>query len=397
MRLAIVISHPIQYYSPWFRYLAANGYSDLRVFYLWNGGVTEQMDQGFGVPVKWDVPLLEGYDHEFVPNRSAQPGSGNICGLNNPELGARLDSFAPAAILLFGYNYLTHYRFLFSNSRRSVPLLFRGDSHRLFPAKGWKSSLKQKIVRKVFQKFSAFLYVGGANKEYFQHHGVAPEKLFFCPHCVDNDRFFGESEMAAESVQLWRRELGIPVRHRVILFAGKFEEKKRPRDLMEAFRRAQLNDVSLLMVGNGAQEEGLRRDIADKNIRFAPFQNQSLMPRVYMAGDVFVLPSYGNEETWGLAVNEAMCMGRPVIVSNHVGCARDLVKDRNNGLVFQAGDVPALARALQEAFSDEGRLKMWGANSRRVIQDYSYAAATRGLDAALQSVSKKSTAVRSAN
>ncbi len=359
--------------------------------------MTEQIDQGFGVPVKWDVPLLNGYDHEFVPNRSARPGSGNIRGLNNPELVARLNAFAPDAVLLFGYNYLTHYRFLFSNSRRAVPLLFRGDSHRLFPVEGWKTNLKQKIVGRVFQKFSAFLYAGAANKEYFQHHGVTPEKLFFCPHCVDNERFSAESEKVVESVQLWKRELGIPVQHRVVLFAGKFEEKKRPRDLLEAFRRAQLKDVSLLMVGNGAQEEGLRRDFTDENIFFAPFQNQTLMPRVYMAGDVFVLPSYGNEETWGLAVNEAMCMGRPLIVSGHVGCARDLVQDRNNGLVFPAGDVPALAKALQDTFADEQRLKLWGANSRAVIQDYSYAAATRGLDQALEAVLKKSATAHSTN
>lgn len=389
MRLAIVISHPIQYYSPWFRFLASNGFANLRVFYLWDGGVTKNVDAGFGVPVKWDVPLLDGYDYEFIPNRSARPGTESMHGLNNPELNERLTAFVPDAVLVFGYNYLTHYRYLFSRSGPAVPLLFRGDSHRLFPARGWKARLKNKFIQHVFRKFSAFLYVGTANRDYFQYHGVSQEQLFFCPHCVDNDRFCSESENAAESAREWKRELNIPVQNRVILFAGKFEAKKRPRDLLEAFKQAQLRDVSLLMVGNGEQEVGLRRDFQDGNIHFAPFQNQSLMPRTYMAGDVLVLPSYGSGETWGLAINEAMCMGRPVIVSDHVGCAQDLVRNGKNGLIFPAGNVSALAEALRESIADVEKLKSWGENGRNMIQDYSYAAATGGLSQALEFVLRK--------
>jgi glycosyltransferase involved in cell wall biosynthesis len=119
------------------------------------------------------------------------------------------------------------------------------------------------------------------------------------------------------------------------------------------------------------------------DVYFAPFQNQSLMPRTYLTGDVFVLPSYGSGETWGLAVNEAMCMGRPVIVSDHVGCARDLVRENENGLVVPAGNVAALTAALQKAFEDDRRLKTWGVNSRRIIQDYNYETATHGLKRAL--------------
>lgn len=389
MRLAIIISHPIQYYSPWFHFLAANGFPSLRVFYLWDGGVTKKVDAGFGVPVKWDVPLLEGYDFEFVPNLSGSPGTASMGGLNNPELNERLTAFAPDAVLVFGYNYLTHYRYLYSRSGPRVPLLFRGDSHRLFAVRGWKAQLKSKFIRRVFRKFSAFLYVGAANRDYFQFHGIPREQLFFCPHCVDNNRFCSESETAVECARQWKRELNIPAQNRVILFAGKFEAKKRPRDLLEAFRRSRLRDVSLLMVGNGELEVALRRDYQDANIYFAPFQNQSLMPRTYMAGDVFVLPSYGGGETWGLAVNEAMCMGRPVIVSDHVGCSQDLVQNRKNGLVFPAGNVPALCEALHLAFADVERLKSWGVDGFNIIQDYSYAAATRGLSQALEFVLRK--------
>src|SRR4029077_15252629 len=97
------------------------------------------------------------------------------------------------------------------------------------------------------------------------------------------------------------------------------------------------------------------------------FQNQSEMPRTYAAADLFVLPSYGSEETWGLAINEALCAAKPVIVSNHVGCGPDLVHAFQNGLVFQAGSVDSLADALREALSNRERLLRWGQKGQKIV------------------------------
>jgi len=182
-------------------------------------------------------------------------------------------------------------------------------------------------------------------------------------------------------------ELGIPSSDRVVLFAGKFEPKKRPHDLLRAFRRAHLERASLLFVGSGSEERSLRQAATgDPKIFFAPFQNQSLMPRTYAAGDVFVLPSFGEGETWGLAVNEAMCLARPPIVSNHVGCAEDLVLNDRTGLVFPAGDVEQLANALCLALENDTRRDAWGREARALVADYSYEQATRGLREAMDAV-----------
>jgi glycosyltransferase involved in cell wall biosynthesis len=387
VRLAIVSSHPIQYNAPWFRFLAADGLPDLRVFYLSAGGLTPTRDPGFGIDVAWDIPLLDGYDHEFVPNASPHPGTARVSGLYNPRLAERLTAYRPDGILVFGYNYLSCYRLLASRIGRRVPLLFRGDSHRIVARRGSAARLRQVWTRSVFTRFSAFLFVGQANRDYFKAHGVPDVRLFFSPHAVDNARYFGEAATAARDAAEWRAALGIPPGHRVVLFAGKFEEKKRPRDLIAAFRRAALPAATLVMVGNGAQEADLRRDSAgDSNIVFLPFQNQSRMPVTYSLADVFVLPSVGEGESWGLAVNEAMCMARPVIASTHVGCARDLVVPGDNGLIFSAGDVGALTRAIQDALSDMERLKAWGEESRRIVSRYSYVEATNGVLAALDSV-----------
>lgn len=200
--------------------------------------------------------------------------------------------------------------------------------------------------------------------------------------------FFAQSELAKSDATTWRQELGIPENHGTILFAGKFEDKKRPLDLLQAFLQANLSEVSLLFVGAGHLENELRQLSANyPQIKFASFQNQTLMPRTYAVGDLVVLPSYGYEETWGLAINEAMCMSRAVVASTHVGCVQDLIQPYRNGLVFTAGDVSALTSTLKEAFLDRERLKKWGEESRKIIYNYSYSQTTKGLTQALKYLS----------
>ncbi len=383
-RLAIVTTHPIQYYAPWFRYLAAQPGMEQRTYYLWDFGVTQRHDPGFGQSLCWDVPLLEGYAHEFVPNRSRRPGTHSFWGINNPALPGRLRAFAPEAVLCLGYNHATFARLLWQWDRQRSPLLLRGDSHRLLPRHGLRAWLKQRIVTTAFARFGAFLYVGAANRDYLRLHGVPDERLFFSPHAVDNDRFFKAAATAVGEAAGWKRSLGIAPDCRVVLFVGKFEPKKRPLDLLRAFARAALPRTALLLVGAGTLEGELRQAARDvPQVYFGGFHNQSQMPRVYAAADVLVLPSFGGSETWGLCVNEAMCLGKPAIVSNHVGCGPDLVLPGVTGLVFPAGDVDALAGSLREMFREPAIPSRMGAAARQRVASYSYAQATQGLLQAL--------------
>ena len=145
----------------------------------------------------------------------------------------------------------------------------------------------------------------------------------------------------------WRRELGIPDKDKVILFSGKLEDKKEPALLIKAWIR--LNDPShhLVIGGTGILEHQLHTDYSElPNIHFIGFQNQSKMPVLYRMADVFCLPSKGPNETWGLAINEALACGVPCIASNRVGCARDILTNSRLGRVFETGNVNALEEAL---------------------------------------------------
>lgn len=382
-RLAIITSHPIQYYAPWFRHLAQQTDLQLRVFYLWDFGITQQTDAGFQQAIQWDIPLLGGYDCEFVPNTSPKPGTHHFWGLQNPSLIQQVQAYQPDAVLLMNYNYASLYHFLWH--WRQTPLLFRGDSHHLFPGHGPKEWFRRQWITQIYRRFAACLYVGKANYGYFRDHGVPDDRLFFSPHAIDNGRFLAQSESAAQAAHQWKQTLGIPTDHSVILFAGKFITKKRPLDLLHAFLQAQLPQTSLLFVGAGPLEAELRTQAANHpHIYFAPFQNQSQMPRTYAIADLVVLPSYGPGETWGLAINEAMGMGKAVLVSSHVGCGLDLVQSGQNGLIFPAGDRAGLTMALRTACGDRAQLHTWGQNSRKRIDHYSYTQTTAGLLTALK-------------
>lgn len=385
-RLAVVLSHPIQYYAPWFRRIAAEASLLTRVFYLSDHGIASQQDAQFSRTFAWDTDLLSGYDHEFVPNSAKHPDVTRFLGLKNPRLRKALSSFKPDALLLFGYAYRPHLGLLM---RRPAPVIFRGDSHLLGGPP--PSRLKRWLLNRIYARCAAFLPVGRANADYFRHYGVPEAKSFPAPHCVDQSHFAITSTRQAEAAQL-RASLHIPSTARVALFAGKLMPKKRPDLLLAAFIQARAPDAHLVFSGDGEMLESLKAVAAgNPHIHFLPFANQSAMPARYLLGDVFVLPSEGRHETWGLATNEAMHLERPVILSDHVGCHADLLIPGKTGWLFPAGDQAALAGVLHEALSlPQEKLATIGRAAAHHAAAFNYDNATAGLLAAVKSVARTS-------
>lgn len=386
-RLAIVLSHPVQYYSPWFRWLKASTALELKVFYLWDFGVKETVDPQFATRFKWDLDLLSGYDHEFVPNVARDPGTHHFRGLDNPALTARLAQWGPTAVLLFGYNWLSHQRALWWARRRGVPLLFRGDSHLL--GRGQPAQPQRILLKLLYRQFAAITCVGAANRDYFLSLGVPPARLFFAPHSIDAARFNSAAATARTAAQALRAELGLAGK-RVVLFAGKYSEAKQPLELLRAFHAVATDADALVFVGDGALKAeltALAHSRPDRHVRFLPFANQSEMPARYLLADIFALPSRGHYETWGLAVNEAMHLGVPCLVSDLVGCQRDLVTPGETGWVFSAEDSAALGTVLAQALrTAPEELQQLSLAARTRIAHYTYEQTTAGLLAAVASL-----------
>ena len=379
-RLAIILSHPVQYYSPWFRWLTAHTQLNLRVFYLWDAGITPTRDHQFGHSFAWDVDLLSGYAHEFVTNVARDPGTHHFSSLHNPSLRARLQDWAPDAILIFGYAYRTHLGLF---RRPPAPLVFRGDSHLLgHPAPSW---LKRTVLRWIYSRCKAVTYVGQANRDYFLTFGVPESKLHFAPHCVDASRFTRTPEVL-ETARGLREKLSLSDK-KIILFAGKLVPAKAPFSLLEAFIQLNSPTTALVFVGEGPERNRLETLAAtrpDLTVRFLPFANQSEMPSRYALADIFALPSTGLYETWGLSINEAMHMGVPCLVSNRVGCQQDLVTEGKTGWVFSVSEPEALSRALHRALA--ANLESMRANIAVRISGYTYEKAADGLLSAITSL-----------
>ena len=394
LRLAVLVTHPIQYFAPLFRCLAESSRIDLHVFYGWEGATRGAMDHGFGQVIQWDIPLLDGYQHTILPNESADPGTHHFGGITNGEVLPRIRAWAPDAVMIFGWNYRSHLDVL-RQLHGSIPIFFRGDSTLLDEHPGPRRLLRRMWLRWVYRHVDAALYVGTHNKDYYVAHGLRESQLSWAPHSVDNDRFADLDGTLTREAREWRRSLGIDDAATVVLFAGKLESKKAPDVLLEAFlQRQRETHEHLVFVGTGPLESALReRSIGKPNVHFLGFQNQSKMPLVYRLGEVFVLPSRGPGETWGLAINESMASGRPVIVTDRVGCAPDLVVRGGSGLVVPAESVPALASAITELSANVGRREQMAAAGRREIARWSLSEQARRIqDAVEQRVQQNSRA-----
>jgi glycosyltransferase involved in cell wall biosynthesis len=382
-RLAIVTSHPIQYNAPWFKMLAGSETIHPGVFYTWEQSATgPKYDPDFRGRIEWDIPLLEGYEYRFVKNKASDPGTHHFRGLVNPTLNGEISAWCPDAILIYGWSFDSHLKCL-RYFHRKTPILFRGDSTLLDERRGIRRHLRRWFLQWVYGHIDKALYVGTRNKEYFLKHGLRDEQLLYAPHAIDNGRFEEPEDRYSQLAAEWRDTLGIGKDDLVLLFAGKLEPKKNPFFLLEIAREVSDPRLKIVFVGTGVLEKSLRKDAeTDPRILFIGFQNQRQMPVVYRLGDVYILPSKGPGETWGLGVNEAMACGCAIMMSEKAGGAVDLVEEGVNGIRFDPADglekCSGWVRRLLDAPSLLSNMKK---ASRRRIARFSY---QRMMDALLR-------------
>jgi glycosyltransferase involved in cell wall biosynthesis len=370
MRLAIITTHPIQYYAPVFKLLHKRGNINIKVFYTWGKDAANKYDPGFNKIIEWDIPLLDGYPYEWVVNTSKDPGTHHFGGIVNPTIIEELELWQADAILIYGWGFNSHLKII-RHFKKKIPIYFRGDSTLLDEQKGAKSIFRSIFLKWVYKHIDHAFYVGTNNKNYYLKFALNERQLKFAPHAVDNDRFAFDRTNDAKQL---RERLGIKEEEILILFAGKLEEKKAPLQLLAAFNCLKQTGVHLLYVGNGSLEHQLKTTAyQDKNIHFMDFQNQSFMPVAYQACNIFCLPSLGPNETWGLAINEAMACGKAILASDKVGSAVDLVNPGFNGEIFRAGDSADLVYRLKLLLQKgKNELLNMGANSREIIKNWNF-------------------------
>jgi len=348
--LAIITSHPIQYQAPLWRALARAGVK-FEVWFLTPHAVAASYDPQFKRTFAWDVDLLEGYPHRFLPLEKGWR--------LDRFLGVRLrtrwsDEFRERGVThvwVEGWRFLEIWLAVRAASAAGLRVLLRGESHGLAPEAPLRRLWKRPLLGWLFRRVDRFLCIGSANRRFYLGYGVAPARLAPAPYCIDNERFAGAAaELRPRRAELRARWEIAPEAY-VVLFCGKLIGKKRPLDVVAAARLQPAlagRPVHLLYAGDGELAPALRHALAGPDAprgTIAGFLNQSEIPSAFAAADCLVLPSdYG--ETWGLVVNEALASGLPAIASERCGCAEDLCAPLGPAHVFASGDAAALARSL---------------------------------------------------
>lgn len=387
IRVALFATHPIQYHVPWFQRLAAVPELDFKVFF---GLLPDAAQQGvgFGVGFQWDIPLLDGYRWELLPNVAKTPSLGTFGGCDTPQVGQVLRDWRPDVAILTGWQSRMLMQAWWACVRLDIPRIVRGESNHLAPRSGWKR-FRHRMWLKGFDRFLA---IGQANRTFYREAGIPAERIHDCLYFIDNQRFAAAAAKLHSHRAELRRGWGIPTDVVCFLFSGKLIPKKHPLDLLHALSQAIRSGVRahVLMAGSGELLESARALVEREQlpVTFAGFLNQSEIVRAYVAADCLVLPS-DTGETWGLVVNEAMACGLPAIVSDQVGCGPDLILEGETGALFPMGDVPALAARLVEFAADPARLPAMGERAwRRVLADYSVEQAVVGTLAAVRAVTR---------
>ncbi len=344
LRIAVVVSHPIQYYAPIFRELAAH--VDLKVFYTQQATGEKLATGGFGMPYLWDVDLLSGYEYRYLTNIARTPDLAAFWGSDTPDIGSELKCGHFDVVLVFGWYLKSLMQAIIAAKQQRLPLMVRGDSHLMSPRSILTRVTKAMVYPSFLRLFDAALYVGRYSRQYYEHYRYPDSRLFFSPHCVDNAWFESRATGAARSEL--RGALGIGAHEKVALFAGKLVPFKRPIDLVEAVAKLNIDRrVHVMIAGSGVLESAIRvrASALGVSLHMLGFQNQSQMPRAYAAADALVLSST-SRETWGLVANEALACGLPIVVSDAVGCAPDLAGDGVAGAIAPIGDIDSLSQTI---------------------------------------------------
>lgn len=356
VRLAIIVSHPIQHFAPWHREIAKLPGIDLRVFFCCDWGVASYLDPEFQVPIAWDIPLVEGYEHEFL-EIAQRPEHLGFWQVDNPSVKAALEKFDPDVVKIFGYAYRTNWRVAKWTRRRRKPLLIYSDSNVRAQPVFWKRGIKETIVRYFYGHVDGALYVGDNNLAYHNHYGVPLERMFPGVLPIDCQSLLS----AVPDRLLARRDLreqhGIPQDSFVVMLCGKYIARKRPLDLVVASHEAARRGLPVwsLLVGDGPERASLVeycRQAGVANTVLTGFVNQSKISEYYAAADIVAVTS--EYDPHPLVVSEGAAFGLPVIASDQIGCigVNDTAQPGVNALIYECGNQEQLSNCLERLYTD---------------------------------------------
>jgi glycosyltransferase involved in cell wall biosynthesis len=376
IKISFFLSHPIQYISPLLKELANT--FELHVYYFSDASIKGTVDKGFGQKIKWDIPLLEGYQYTIIKNYSFSSSLSNqFFDLINPGILTHLFKDNSKIIIVNGWSYFSDILTIMTAKmlRKKVWIRAENPLSQEKKASKFKIFLKKILLKRLLFHFfvDRFLYIGAENKSFFKYYGVEEKDMIYTPYAVDNSFFNLQYQTFKNRTAQLKNSFGIIPGKKIVLFSGKYIPKKRPLDLLEAFHFLNDSSAFLIMLGDGELRHEMELYIENNkmnNVMLTGFINQASISKYYAIADVFVMCS-GIGETWGLSVNEAMNFQKPVIVSKTCGSCADLVKDGENGFSFEEGNIQQLAGFLRRVLNDPDFRLSAGQKSAEIVTKFS--------------------------
>jgi glycosyltransferase involved in cell wall biosynthesis len=380
-RVALIASHVIQYQAPFFRLLAAEPELDLDVLFCSTDGAVPYHDPEMQTTFRWDLDLLGGYRHRFLRNLGFGQGYTRL--INPGILPALLRTRYDAAVFFLGWGTVTSLLGMAACRMSDTPILMFGDSSYPPPENTVAGKLRAGVLRTIIGMTDQYLVSGTLNAAYYEHYGADPARFHAVPWAIDNDRFAEGARFAEGEREALRHRFGITHDQLAIVYSGKLLPRKDPMTLLRAVDAMQHRaNTVVIFLGHGELRDELERFARERglNVHFAGFVNQSELPKHYAMADVFVLPSL--DDPRATVVNEVMACGLPVVITDRCGPSGDIVRHGDNGFVFAARDVPALAAHL-DALADPALRQRMAARSREIIATWDY---TRGVQGVLEAL-----------
>jgi len=377
LRVAVLSELPTPYRWPLFERVAAEPSLDVSVFFY----ARNESDRGWTVPVNGSGgagrPAVE-----FLPGRALHlRGRRSLYFHWNPAILDRLRKGRFDVAVIPGWSMPTSVAAAMACRGRRIPYVTFSETHDRSPRPAWLRMTKRVALRPIVAGASAWLATGTLSERFLAAHGADRTRIFRFANTPDVDAVRAQVDAARARRGEVRASLGVPEDAVVALFVARLIGAKDPATLLEAqaLLEARGGAPWLVLVGDGPEAGALRELAARRALRqavFAGARQPAELPAIYAAADLFVLPS--RHEPWGVVVNEAMAAGLPVVLSDRVGAAEDLVRDGANGRLVPAGDAARFAAAIGEIAADAGLRARMGAESRRIVADWGYGPSVRG-------------------
>jgi glycosyltransferase involved in cell wall biosynthesis len=348
-RVTVVSPEPTPYRAPLFDAISERPEIDLTVIYAAEtvAGRT------------WTVEPR----HRAVFLRGARvPGASRILRHDypvTPGVMSTLSRTRPECVVVSGWSTFASQAALVWCRARRVPYVLIVESHDEGHRARWREAVKGTVVPSIVRRAAGVLVTGTLARRSMLARGARPENVHVFANTIDVEAWQARAAELAPRREELRAGFGLRPENVVVLCVARRVPEKGIDTLEEAVDALD-GELRLLVVSDLPHDRVIE---------------------AYVAADVFALLS--RHEPWGVVVNEAAACGLPLVLSDRVGAAPDLLRDGENGFLVPVDDASAAAAALEKLSDPEVRRRM-GERSAEIARGWGYGPSVESFVAAVR-------------